>query len=150
MSYIQTKDYKGRITNDLLQLATEEDPDILEYCDKTATDIITGYVGQQYDVAPEFNNYGLQRNYQILAWALSIAIYHIFLRLPDIDIPEKIKADYDECMSDLENISKGKVPVNLPPVSDTTGSGSGSEGDVTIQGEGLRRLGSDTPRTHRI
>lgn len=147
MSYIQTTDYKGRITNDLLQLATEEDPEILAYCDKIATDIISGYVGSLFDIAPEFAKIGLLRNYQVLSWALSIALYHLFLRLPDMDIPEKVKTDYDECMADLEKISQGKLTVNLPPITSTVDPGTGT---VALQGEGLRRIGTITPRTHRI
>jgi len=139
--YIQPNDYKGRISADLLDMATEEDESILEYCGKTAQDSIKGYIGHMYDIDTELAKTDLNRNYQLLSWALSIAVYHIFLRLPDVDMPEKVKTDYDECLGDLESISKGKFTINLPALADEEPEG---------EGEGLRRMGSVAPRSHRI
>lgn len=139
--YIQPNDFKGRISDDLLDMAVENDESILEYCSKAAEDSLRGYLGHLYDVAGELDKTGLDRNYQLLSWALSIAAYHVFLRLPDVDIPEKVKNDYDECLGDLENISKGKFTINLAPLT-----GDDPQGD----GVGLRRMGSRTPRTHEI
>lgn len=139
--YIKDTDYKGRISQDLLNMAIEEDNDILIYVSKVAQDSLKGYLGHLYDIDPELIKTGLDRNFQLLSWALSIAVYHIFLRLPDVDMPEKVKTDYDECLGDLENISKGRFTINLSPVQDTEPEG---------QGDGLRRMGSTPPRTHRI
>ncbi len=139
--YIQETDYKGRISNDLLQIAIEEDQEILTYCSKVAEDSLKGYLGHLYDISTELAKTDLNRNFQLLSWALSIAVYHIFLRLPDVDIPEKVKKDYDECLGDLENISKGKFTINLPGIVDEEPQG---------QGDGLRRMNTVPPRTHRI
>ena len=139
--YILQTDYKGRISNDLLQMAIEEDDDVLNYCSKIAEDSLKGYLGHMYDIVPELEKTGLNRNYQLLSWALSIAVYHVFLRLPDVDIPEKVKTDYEECLTDMENISKGKFIINLPNRQDEEPQG---------EGDGLRRMGTVPPRTHRI
>lgn len=139
--YIQQTDYKGRISYDLLQMAIEEDDEVLTYCSKIAEDSLKGYLGQLYDIDPELEKTALNRNYQLLSWALSIAVYHIFLRLPDVDIPEKVKKDYDECITDLADISKGKFTINLPARQDEEPQG---------EGEGLRRMNTVAPRTHRI
>lgn len=139
--YIQQEDFKGRISNELLEMSIEEDGDILQYVSKAAQDSLKGYLGHLYDISAELELTGLDRNFQLLSWALSIAVYHIFLRLADVDIPEKVKKDYDECLGDLENISKGKFTLNLPALPDQDPQG---------QGEGLRRMGSVAPRSHRI
>jgi len=141
--YIQPEDFKGRISSDLLDMATEEDEDILAYCSKIAEDSIKGYIGHMYDITAELAKTALDRNFQLLSWALSIAVYHIFLRLPDVDIPEKVSKDYEGCLGDLENISKGKFTINLASLPESEPEGEG-------QGNGLRRMNSVTPRTHRI
>ncbi|MDY0102816.1 MAG: DUF1320 family protein [Lentimicrobium sp.] len=144
MPYITENDYKGRITADLLSLATEDDPDVLIFCDKIAVDSISGYIGHIYDVGGEFAKTATDRNFQLLGWALGIAIYNIFLRLPDVDMPEKIKTEYDQLITDLQDIGRGKFNVNLPPVSGT----DPETPDET--GSGLRRMGSDKKRSHKI
>ncbi len=140
--YIEKEDYKGRINAELLDLATDEDPDILAYCNHLAQDTILGYTGHIYDMATELTKSGLQRNFQVLAWALSIAVYHIYLRLPDIEIPDKISKDHDKVITDLESISKGKHTINMPSAPEPDESNDSSNK--------LRRIGSVKPRTHRI
>lgn len=139
--YLTQEDYKSRISVELLDIAIEDDTGILDYCSKIAEDSLSGYMGHLYDIAGELEKQGLSRNYRLLSWALSIAVYHVFLRLPDVDLPEKVKQDYDGCLNDLENIAKGKFTVNLPPRPDADPQG---------MGDGLRRIGSEPPRSHRI
>lgn len=144
MTYITIDDYKNRITTDLLSLATEEDPEILTFCDKISVDTITGYIGHIYDLSGEFGKVGTARNFQLVGWALGIAIYNIFLRLPDQDMPEKIKTEYDQLITDLQDIGKGKFNINLPPLPEVIPS------DPQQPTSGLRRMGSDKKRSHRI
>lgn len=144
MQYIQAQDYQSRIDPELLLLATDHDPNMLIFCDKIATDSITGYIGHVYDVQSEFDKTGTNRNFQLLGWALGIAVYNIFLRLPDVDIPDKIKTEYDQLITDLQDIGRGKFNVNLPPIAPDDPQ------NINDTGNGLRRMGSDSKRSHKI
>lgn len=143
MQYIQGSDYLSRIDPELLLLATDHDPNMLIFCDKIATDSITGYIGHVYDVQSEFTKTGTNRNFQLLGWALGIAVYNIYLRLPDVDMPDKIITEYDQLITDLQDIGRGKFNINLPPVS-------AEPTDPNATGNGLRRMGSENKRTHKI
>jgi len=152
--YIQKEDYRTRITSELLKMVTEQDggleEDILSDADKFATGIIATYAGVLYDINSEFDKSGADRNYLILGWGVNIAVYILYQRIADEQVPDKVIKNYDDTINDLQALSKGNLPVNLPPVTDSTGSGPATSGDgsITLQNTGLRRMGSRTPRSH--
>lgn len=156
--YIQKADYKNRIDTDLLNLVISEGnnngDDVLATVSQIAENTIDTTAGVLYDLSAEFGKIGAARNYLILSWALSIALYEIYQRIPDESVPEKVIKNYEDTYDNLEQCSKGKFPLKLPPRTDNAGTGDTTEqaeGEtVNEQGAGLRRIGSETKRTHRI
>jgi hypothetical protein len=153
--YIQKTDYTGRITMSLLDILIVEDPDnIINAASKEAEDIIASMAGVLYDIAPELAKTANDRNGYILSLGKSIGLYFIYQRADDEEIPQKVIKNYDDAMDDLEKISTGKKVLALPakPViigdSGTT-PGEGDEG-VSTEGQGLRRMGSQLRRSHRV
>lgn len=151
--YIIKTDYKTRISTDLLDKIISEGSsngdDILAEVNKTATDTIDTLAGVLYDLSGEWEKTDAARNGLVLSWALSIACYWLYQRIDDEQVPEKVIKNYEETMDALENVSKGKFPLNLPPRDAGGGGGGGEEGPV-IDGKGLRRIGSRQPRSHTI
>ena len=154
--YIQKADYKSRVSTDLLDKIIQEGVDsgesILAAASKIAEDTIATQVGVLYDIAGEFQKTGLARNYLIVKWALSLAVYEAVLRIDDESIPEKHIKNHDDTMEDLKQVALGKYPLNIPPrQSDNTGNQTGG-GDETVitQGKGLRRVGSQAKKTHQV
>ncbi|HUM50475.1 MAG TPA: DUF1320 family protein [Chitinophagales bacterium] len=152
--YIQKNDYKSRISTELLNLILtrilQDEPGIdevviLSDISKTAEDIITTYTCKLYDIIPEFAKSGTTRNYQILNWAINIAMYIVYQRIEDYDVPAKVVKNHDDTIETLENVSKGKFDLNLPVAPIIEGSGATDE-----TGTGLRRFGSKKPRSHEI
>ncbi|MDI3319138.1 phage protein Gp36 family protein [Pinibacter soli] len=162
--YIQKKDYRIRISlalfDLLLQNATQNDQteeDVLTEASKIAEDTIASFLGNLYDIVPEFSKAGTQRNFYILSLAISIALYNIYQNADDNDIPEKVIKNYDDAMEELLNLSKGKTNLDLPAKSTgstddngNNGSSNGANGpEIAVQdGSGLRRFGSNPKRSH--
>ncbi len=153
--YIVKIDYKSRISKELLNLILtrivadaegEDEAAILTDTSKTAVDMITGYACKLYDITPEFSKTGTARNYQILNWAINIALYLIYQRIEDYDVPAKVVKNWDDTTEDLQKLSVGKFQINLPPAPSADGGNGNNEGT----GTGLRRIGSATPRTHKM
>lgn len=142
--YLKKEDYRGRITAELLDQitgqTTEERDNVLADADKSARDIIDSYVGVLYTTSAEFSKTGAERNYQILNWAINIALYLLYQKISDYEVPEKIIKNYDDTIEDLQKISMGKTRINLPPIEPT-------EQDPSV---GLRRIGSSEKRSHNI
>jgi phage gp36-like protein len=137
--YIQTKDYITRITTSKLSLMIEKDNTVIADADKFACDIIKGYLGRLYMIDDEFAKTGVARNYQLLNWGLNIALYTLYQRTADEDVPEKVIKNFDDTISELADLSKGKTAINLDRVTDAEG-----------ESKRMRRMGSRTPRTHDI
>lgn len=149
--YVNKPDYKGRITVDLLNLLLAEDEaNILSDASKTAEDTIASQVNTIYSVNAELAKVGAARNFFILNMAVSIALYYIYQRADDNDVPEKVIKNYDDTMDALAAISKGKQTLDLPPKeSDSNGETGGNPDEpVDLSGKGLRRWGSNRKRSH--
>jgi hypothetical protein len=145
--YIEKIDYRGRLTVELLDqiinTAGGEGTATLTEVSKSAEDIITSYASVLYNPVGEFTKTGVNRNYQILNWAINIALYLMYQKIEDYDVPNKVIKNYDDTIEELQKLSVGKIKVNLPPaVVD-----SGTSADT---GTGLRRIGSSPKRTHDI
>lgn len=157
--YVTKKDYKRRISPALLDLLIQNSVDgdnteenILADNSKIAEDAIASSAGVLYDVHSELAKQGADRNYYILNLAVSIALYNIYQNADDDDIPQKVIKNHDDAMTDLQAISKGKNSIDLPPrpkdqVPPTDPSTSGPE-TPNIDGNGLRRFGSNPKRSH--
>lgn len=137
--YLEKEDYRTRITMARLDMITEKDPNLLSDADKFARDIIRGYLGKIYDIDGEFVKTANNRDGMVLNWAINIASYIIYQRVPDADVPEKVIKNYDDTITILAEVSRGKTPVNLTRLENTDGQ------PVT-----MRRIGSATPRTHQL
>ena len=150
--YVLKNDYIGRITMSLLDILLAEDGiTILADVSKEAEDTIATMAGGLYDINPEFLRTGSNRNGYILGIAKNIALYSVYQRADDESIPEKIIKNYDDAMADLTKISSGKQVLNLPPKLVTPGETKApSVEGAGIDGNGLRRIGSASKRTHHI
>lgn len=150
--YVKKTDYAGRISASLLDILIDENPlQILKDSSKEAEDIIASMAGVLYDIAPEFEKNDATRNYYILNLAKSIALYFIYQRADDEEIPPKVIKNYDDAMDDLEKISIGKKAIDMPPkIVVDAGGGTGGDEGVSTSGTGLRRMGSQAKRTHIV
>lgn len=155
--YLHYSDYQSRISLDLLNIlieqagATDNTNSILITVDKIASDTIKTKAGVLYDIASELAKSGDDRNGYIMSLALSIALYEIYMRSDDEEIPPKIVKNYEDVMDALDNIAKGKDILDLDPKVEDNGTGTDGDGEtVGTMGNGLRRIGSQTKRSHRI
>ena len=148
--YIVKTDYRGRMSTELLDQIINtlggEDVQTLTDASKAAVDIITSYSSSLYTLTAEFAKTGADRNYQVLTWAINIALYLLYQKISDYDVPAKVIKNYDDTIHDLQKLSMGKIKVNLPPIVGDNTVENGADG----AGIGLRRIGSTEPRSHNI
>jgi len=153
--YVEKTDYKRRITLELLNLLLQEDEEgILADASATAERTIRIKAGVLYDIAPELLKTGSDRDYYILSLAISIALYEIFNRADDEDVPKKVIKNYNDAITTLTEISLSKEPLDLPPkpadVTPTEPCISDNSETIKPEGNGLRRLGSQPRRSHIV
>jgi hypothetical protein len=158
--FLQKNDYQIRIRIDMLDILIENiatnsegnlaPAQILAAADKIACDTIATKAGVLYNVEPEFEKTGNNRNGYLLALAISIGLYEIYQRADDYEVPEKVIKNYNDAFKSLDEISRGKEPLNLPPREQEGNGNEPGEEDAGTTGIGLRRIGSAKKRSHRI
>lgn len=144
--YITLEDYRSYITSELLDMILQhpddDNTDIIGDASKFAEGTIATFAGSLYDTAGEFAKTADDRNYLVLMWAIHIAVYIIHQRIADDQVPEKVIKNYDDTIADLHKVATEDLPLNLPPAP-------GDSTDDPLDG-GLRRMGSNTPRSHGL
>lgn len=136
-NYILPDDYKPYITDGRKNQIIGNDTTILDTVEETAIQEVKDALFPKYDVDSIFAKTGTARDKQVVRWCVVLAVYFIYERVPDIQIPEKIRLAYEEVRLTLEAIEDGKKSVMLPVATD--------EEDVI---KTKFRWGSQPPREH--
>jgi phage gp36-like protein len=100
---------------------------------------VRSYLYERYDTPTIFGKTGTERDAYLMKLCKHIAIYELYKRLPKYIENSQRELDYKEAINALENISEGKVGLNLPrKVIDI----------ATDTKYTRRRLGSQPPRSN--
>lgn len=123
MSLCTKDDLKTNIRTYKLNQLVDNDDTVIEAAIHDAESIVIDHLFQHFDTATIFSAIGNNRNSSVLGWIKYIALYKIFERIPDEQVPERIVKNYDDTMEYLGNVSAGKVSLNLPEkiIIDTNG-----------------------------
>ena len=124
MAYITKDDLKTKSTVYQLDQILEDDDLIIDTASDDAQSIVTDALHQHYNTELIFSKTGTARDKNVVLWMKHITMYHLFDRIPDESIPERVIKDYDDVMRKLDKVSEGRVPVNLPHRTQTDESGN--------------------------
>ena len=136
-TFLNYDDYKTRVTPRILDLLTGDTDQLIDVAEGEAAQTITDRLGERFDLTVEFAKTGSARNRSLMRWAITIAIYIIYARVPDEQIPERVIKDYNDTIRELELLQQGKLGCSLKRLTDTGG-------DIISR----FRMGNNTPRTH--
>ena len=136
-TFLNYDDYKTRVTPRILDLLTGDADQLIDVAESEAAQTITDRLGERFDLTAEFAKTGSSRNRSLMRWAITIAIYIIYARVPDEQIPERVIKDYDDTIRELELLQQGKLGCSLKRLTD-------SGGEIISR----FRMGNNNPRTH--
>ncbi len=137
--FLTHADFLTFIRDQRLQMVTEQDNNLID----NASDIAEATVRDalvRYDTDTIFAAQGAARNQRVVFWCITIALYHLYHRVPDKLVPERIIKDYNDTTETLKEIEDGKRNTNLPLLSITTEQGN------TIDNAKFR-FGGEKPRS---
>lgn len=144
MPFITQADYYHKIKERHLLQIIEDDTDILTDAEATAMAVLESKLFQRYDVDEVFAQENDNRSRVVLRWLTCLVLYYIYERIDDDMIPERVVKNYDDCMTELDEIQKGNMAVKLPPLE------VDEDGDGVIDSISRLRIGSDTPRDYNL
>ena len=136
-AFLTFTDFQTRLSDRVIELLTDNLDSRLDDASNEATGILRDRLYDKYQIDAELAKTSTARNAMLVRYALSIAVYGLYSKIPDEEIPERVVKDYDDAMEDLRFISQGKLSSTLPLNTD-------SDGNTTVK----IRMGSNDPRSH--
>lgn len=144
MNYITENDLKLSIPQKRMNMIIDDETTLLDYAELIALATVRDALYPYYDVDAIFSLSGTSRKAQVTNWVINLMIYHIYDRIPDKLVPDRVIKNYDDTRKILKEISDGKHSVMLPLLEvDVDGDG---ENDIQTK----FRWGSAERRVHDV
>ncbi len=136
-AFLTISDFQTRLSDRVIDLLSGGLDLTINTASTEASGVLHDRLFDKYKIDAELAKTGTSRNAMLVRYALSIAVYTLYSKAPDEEIPERVVKDYDDAMEDLRLISQGKLSSTLPLNTD-------SDGNTTVK----IRMGSNEPRSH--
>ncbi len=121
MAFITVPDYEVSITTANLSALLGSTPDgsaSLAKAQDTAIVQARDYLFERFDTDAIFGAVADARHSYLVKVIVSLALYHLYSRLPQRQTPEHIRKEYDEAVTWLERLADGKMSADLARRSD--------------------------------
>jgi len=86
--------------------------------------IAYGYINEKlsarYNVSSEASHSGESRNSSFVRWMTILTVYFLYQSVPDDDIPERVRLNYEDVMKEIDRVAVGKDNCTLPFIVDST------------------------------
>lgn len=121
VDYLQTCDFLVFISEaSLRKLIRDED------CKITGAQAMAyGYISEKlsgrYQIGKELLQEGENRNASMLRWMTVLTVYFLYQSVPDDDIPERVRLNYEDVLKEIDRVASGKDNSTLIPVLDQSG-----------------------------
>lgn len=139
MMFVTKEDIKGVIGEKRFTAITIDPPDAVDAHIQWAMDVVADKL-IRFDIKAVFAQRGELRNTIVVQWIVDLALYRLYEKVADRQIPERIVKNYDDVQLLIGQIGIGKAATSLPLLE----SDSNSESAPKTQ----FRWGSVKPRSH--
>ena len=75
-----------------------------------------------FDLDAEIQKSGTDRNPALVRWMAVLTIYYIYQSVPDNEIPERIRLNYEDVIAEIQRVAAGKENSTLQPVTSADGT----------------------------
>lgn len=121
-TFLTATDYATCIHPDLLARIHGGNTALLDDAENRAIELMRGYLSARYDVVAIFAATGVDRNPLIVKYAVDIALFYLYQRLPADQVPDMRLMNYEAAERWLTRLQKQEVnPPDLPRVASPEG-----------------------------
>lgn len=137
-TFLTDADYELPLRTNRLNQIVDSNLLLLDEAEGTALQIIRDALHSRYDVDAILAQTGANRAPQVVRWAITLVVYFLYERVPNLMIPEHIKTDYEITLEFLKDLEDGKRNSELPRIQ--------------VDGEPKTKFvwGSKTKRSHDL
>lgn len=121
--FIDQTDLKSTIRDSRLQKIIDNDSTVFDQAASEAEAYVKNSLFQHYDTTTIFGTVAEGRPVLVVLWVKRIALYLIYQRIPDEEVPDRIIDNYEETIEYLKAVAAGDRAVDLPRRTETNESG---------------------------
>lgn len=108
-------------------------------CQTIAAGFIIEKLSARYSIQDELLRRADERNQGLVRWMAVLSIYYLYQSVPDADIPDRVRANYEDVVDEIRRVSAGKDGTTLPELTSPDG---------LPKQRGLFRFASEPRRSH--
>ena len=116
MNFLTLSDYLVFITQGALQKILRDNDMKMTDAERMAYGHIYEKLSVSFDLDAEIQKSGTDRNPALVRWMAVLAIYYIYQSVPDNEIPERIRLNYEDVIAEIQRVAAGKDNSTLQPV----------------------------------
>lgn len=119
--FLTIKDYLVFITEGVLRKIVRDNDTKLTDSERMAYGYIYEKLSGRFNIDLEMARRGEDRNPALVRWMAVLAIYYIYQSVPDEEIPERVRQNYEDVITEIQRVASGKDNSTLSPVTDQSG-----------------------------
>lgn len=119
--FLTIKDYLVFITEGVLKKIVRDNDTKLTDSERMAYGYIYEKLSGRFNIDLEMARRGEDRNPALVRWMAVLAIYYIYQSVPDEEIPERVRQNYEDAITEIQRVASGKDNSTLSPVTDQSG-----------------------------
>jgi phage gp36-like protein len=116
-NFIEKEDYDFHIRTNRLDEILDQDDSILHEAELSAIATVEDALHRFYDSDAIFATTGNDRPKSVMRWVINLVMYHIYERVADNLVPERIVKNYNDTLALLEDVATGKRSVKLQRIA---------------------------------
>lgn len=138
MIFLLEGDFDNKLDESVKAQITGGSGEPFDLAEKTAMATVTDSLSELYNLTTEYAKTGTDRHPILVKWLVSIAMYDLYERIPDNQLPKRVVKNYDDTLKTIEKIEQGKKTCTLTKITDP----------ITGNPKTVFRWGSEKRRTH--
>lgn len=120
-TFIIATDWENWIDEDVRNQITGTDDTNLDEVEKMAIQMVRDACYGKYDMDTELAKTTTSRNQTLIRWVMCIAVYFLYNKVNDLQIPDRVLQNYEDVRNELRMVAEGKTPIEFERLEDSDG-----------------------------
>lgn len=138
MIFLLESDFTNKLDESVKAQILNGSADAFDLSELTAIAHIENSLSELYDLNAEFAKIDDERHRTLVLWCTNLAMYYLYERIPDNELPPRVVKNYDDTLSIIDKIESGKKNTTLTKLIS----------EIDGKKKTVFRWGSQAKRTH--
>lgn len=117
IDFLILADYLVYITKGTLDKIIRDNNTKVTDCERMAYGYVYEKLSNRFNLDKEIQKKGDDRNPALVRWMSVLAIYYVYQSIPDEEIPERVRQNYEDVIAEIQRVASGKDNSTLEPVT---------------------------------